>query len=155
MYNSDLTDRDWDAETADALDGPEPEAEPATVGGFPMPNPLLNIIVVGSSAFDDGILVQAALLGWSQHHPDRDVILWTTGAPEGAEAHARTYAQANGWRASEVTPERMLDIDAVVVFAFTVGQSDVTMLVDDLAARRPVRQIDAQSRRPRNRWSSW
>jgi hypothetical protein len=49
----------------------------------------------------------------------------------------------------------MLDIDAVVVFAFTVGQSDVTMLVDDLAARRPVRQIDAQSRRPRNRWSSW
>lgn len=171
-----MQNRDFEAETAAAyaeMDEPielsEEEFRLATEGDdredmpeeehlhFSAPAvPPLDAIVVGSLDWDEPLVVQAALLGWAQQHAGRDFVLWTTDAPEGAEATARHFAGMQGWRTVTVPPEGLLDAPATIAFGFlvpgAVGSAD---LVADLAARRPVRVFTVESRRPNSRWRNY
>jgi hypothetical protein len=158
--------KDWDAETAAALnDEPEPEAGPGPSGAsdvrepeIQMPNipaPPLSVIVVGSSAWDEPLVVQAALLGWANAHRDRSVILFTTGSPRGAELDAREFGVRSGWAVAEASPDRLLNTEATVSFAFIVPGSDAELLADELGLRRPLRKMTLESVTPMSRWNTW
>lgn len=164
-----MENRDFESEIAaayadeqaadDAAEGDYPDSqtrEPEHLHFAAPPSPPLEVLVVGSLDWDEPLVVQAALLGWSQRHQDRSVVLWTTDAPEGAEETARHFAQANGWQVVVSTPEQLLEVKPTVAFGFlvpgAVGSAD---LVDDLAARRPVRVFTVESRRPNSRWRNY
>lgn len=145
---------DWDAETTAAyLDEPQvggnraPETAPAV--------PPLHVAVVGSTEWDDPLVVQAALLSWYRHHTDRPIILWTTGAPTGAENDAREHAERSNWTVIETDPDRILEQEFTVVFGFVTPGSDAAEFARDLAVRKPVRLFTVESLRPRSRWSQW
>lgn len=164
---------DWDAKMADAMtdeldtervdewdleheriDVEAPDDEPEmTMPSEPIQP--LHVVVVGSAAWDEPLLVQAALLTWANQHASHPVMLWTAGAPDGAEVEAREFGQRAGWRVSETKPELLLEIEATVVFAFLTPEGEARELVDLIATRRPVRVMTLETLRPRSRWSKW
>lgn len=155
---------DWDAKMADAMLDEHAEAEviDETLAekseGVAMPSaPIqpLHVVVVGSAAWDEPLLVQAALLSWANHHGGQPVILWTTGAPVGAELEAREFAHRSGWRAAESTPELLLEMDATVVFGFVTPDGEARELLETIATRRPVRLLTLATLQPKSRWSRW
>jgi hypothetical protein len=163
VERNDVTDWEqrWDERIAEALDDereqPEqPErSEPTTAAAPPIPLPPLNVAVVGSTGWDDMLVVQAALLGWYQRHLEHPVILWTTGAPDGAEDAARDWGTRNGWSVGEMMPDQMIERDVTVTFAFVTPQSEAHALAIEIGHRRPVRLFVLDTLRPVTRWAGW
>lgn len=146
---------DWDGRIAEALDENAP-TEPAAPSAPPeIPPPPLIVAVVGSTRWDDPLVVQATLLGWAQRHSDRNVILWTTGAPDGAEESAREWAGRAGWSIAEVTPDMMIQQHPTVTFAFVLPDTDAMILAANIGHRRPVRMVTLEILEPHTPWNRW
>lgn len=162
---------DWDARMADAMLDKRAEndalsfVEPVdsetgeyVTDGVTLPSMAvapLHVIVVGSTAWDEPLLVQASLLSWAQHHAEQPVYLWTTGAPTGAELEAREFGHRSGWRVNESPADLIVEIEATVVFGFITAGGKAGELLETIATRRPVRQLTLESLRPRSRWNEW
>lgn len=146
---------DWDGRIAEALDESAP-TEPASPSAHPeIPLPPLIVAVVGSTRWDETLVVQATLLGWAQRHQDRNVILWTTGAPTGAEEAAREWAGRSGWSIGEATPDQMVRQEATVTFAFVLPGTDAMILAANIGHRRPVRMVTLETLEPNTPWNRW
>jgi hypothetical protein len=151
-----LDDKDDPAnDRPEELTVPDVTGRAALRGEEPGPVPLI-VVVIGSTTFDEPFAVQSVLLGWGQRHADHPIYLWTSGAPEGAEAQAKIFANANGWQTVDVQPETLLGVDeAAVTFAFVTPGSRAAEFAADIAQRRPVRQLTLETLRPRSRWNEW
>lgn len=121
-------------------------------------NPPLHVVVIGSTGWDEPVVVQAALLAWAQHHPDRDVVVWTTGAPDGAEAEAREFAQRNGWATPTASSSDILEgrvEEPTVSLAFVLPGTEADEFATEYSHRRPVRRFTVESLMPNTRWLRW
>jgi len=146
---------DWDERIAEALDEAPERPEPDVPPTPEIPLPPLQVAVVGSTRWDEPLVVQATLLGWAQHHQDRNVILWTTGAPDGAEEAAREWAGRAGWSIAEATPAQMIERDATVTFAFVLPGTDAMILAANIGHRRPLRMVTLETLEPDTPWNRW
>ena len=125
----------------------------ALAGEVPPPTPPASVIVVGSFAWDNGAAVHGALQQWHLAQPQTTIVLYTSGCPHGAEAHARTYAEAMGWQTIALRDEELVLVPAPA-FAFMKDESPgVQRLVDDLRRRTWTRVMRDDTHRVLSLWA--
>ena len=158
-----MTDRNWDAEMAGALDGDDPdpnheeqfhnEGDPHLASNPTLPPEPIIAVVIGSGKWTNPVIVQAELAIWAQGHEDRAIIVATGPAQIGAEEHARQYAATRGWGIMTLRDDQLVEQIAHKVFAFVVEGGSVEALAEEIATQRPVSLLLQRNLAPKNRWA--
>lgn len=162
-----MTDRDWDAETASALDAHDSEdadwrdvawrddeGEPdAPLQAMAAPLPPTPVIVVGSFAWENAAAVHGALRAWTASQGGVPAVLYTSGCPHGAEAQAVEFATSMGWPTIALRDEELVLVPAPAFVFLRDESSGASALADELRRRTWTRVMRDDTYRVLTRWA--
>lgn len=128
-----MTDDELADVLGQSLDSPGTAPEPEPVRELPA-----MIIVAGSFHWDNEPAVHEQLRAWWDGRSNPPVLLITSGCPEGAEKHARTFGAAHGWDHSGLRDEELIQLPQAIAFVFIRDESAGATRVLDILDRAKI-----------------